>query len=244
MEKIKYYYELYKKQILFTISFSVIIIIACLSFFIINHKYNSDEIVEEENDIAAYIEEKNSNNEETQEKIKVDIKGCVKNPGVYEMSENKRVIDAIELAGGITSNAHTKSLNLSQKLFDEDVIIIYSKEEVKAAEAKNETLKNTISKTTTSGVITKKTQTSTNTNNSSNNTSTTSKNDTTLNAVVNINTATIEELMTLKGIGKSKAEKIIEYRNTNGGFGSIEDLKNVSGIGEAIYAKIKDNITV
>ena len=61
---------------------------------------------------------------------------------------------------------------------------------------------------------------------------------------MNINTASKESLMTLSGIGESKAEKIIEYRNTNGNFKNIEELKNVKGIGDAIYAKIKDKITV
>ena len=69
------------------------------------------------------------------------------------------------------------------------------------------------------------------------------KNDKT-NGVVNINTASIDELMTLSGIGESKAKSIIEYRSTNGKFNTIEDIKNISGIGDALFNKIKDNITV
>ena len=64
------------------------------------------------------------------------------------------------------------------------------------------------------------------------------------NNKVNINNATKEQLLTLSGIGESKALAIIEYRNSTGGFKSIEDIKNVSGIGEALFAKIKDSITV
>ena len=65
-----------------------------------------------------------------------------------------------------------------------------------------------------------------------------------LNTLVNINTATKETLMSLKGIGESKADKIIEYRNTQGTFKTIDEIKNVSGIGDSVYEKIKDYITV
>ena len=61
---------------------------------------------------------------------------------------------------------------------------------------------------------------------------------------VSLNNATVEELMTLSGIGEAKAKEIIEYRNTNGPFKTIEDLKNIPGIGESIFAKIKENITI
>ena len=64
------------------------------------------------------------------------------------------------------------------------------------------------------------------------------------NGKVSINTATLEELMTLDGIGQSKAEAIIKYREENGGFKSLEEIMNISGIGEKVYTKIKDNITL
>ena len=64
------------------------------------------------------------------------------------------------------------------------------------------------------------------------------------NKIININTATLEELMTLSGVGESKALSIIEYRNNVGGFKSIEEIKNVSGIGDAAFEKIKNNITI
>ena len=234
MEQIKYYFGLYKKQIILTLSFITLLILASISFFIINKKYNSEEIIKEENEITAFLEEKNSKDyrENSNVLIKIDIKGCVKKPGVYELKEDKRVIDAIELAGGLTENAYTEGINLSQKLNDEDVIIIYNKEEYKEE-----------NKSTTSGIITKKTETKT-TSTTNKTTNSQTNNNSTLNAIVNINTASKESLMTLSGIGESKAEKIIEYRNINGNFKNIEELKNVKGIGDAIYAKIKDKITV
>ena len=72
-----------------------------------------------------------------------------------------------------------------------------------------------------------------------------SKSDTkSINGLVNINTASIDELKTLSGIGDSRAEDIVAYREANGSFSSIEDIKNVSGIGESIFSKIKPYITV
>ena len=61
---------------------------------------------------------------------------------------------------------------------------------------------------------------------------------------IDINTATMEQLMTLQGIGQAKAANIIAYRESNGGFSAPEEIMNVSGIGEGVYAKIQDKITV
>lgn len=242
MEQIKYYFELYKKQIILGISILITFLLASISFFIINKKYNNEEILlEEENNITAILEEKNIKSDEiTKHKIKIDIKGCVKNPGVYELDDDKRVIDAINLAGGLSNNAHTESLNLSQKLNDEDIIIIYSKDEYN--KNKNNEQNNSSIKNNSSSVITKKTETKTTS--STNSKTATNNNNSSLNTIVNINTASKETLMTLNGIGESKANKIIEYRNENNGFKNIEELKNVKGIGDAIYAKIKENITI
>lgn len=244
MEQIKYYFDIYKKQILLITSISCVLLIASITFFIINKKYNTEEIIlEEEKNVTAMLDEKNINsaNEEPTPKVKVDIKGCIKKPGVYEIGSNKRVIDAIELAGGLTENAYTASINLSQKLNDEDVIIIYSKEEYKTNQPNDKI--NILEKSNKSSVITK-TETKTTSNTIKKPTNNNSTNNDSSNTIVNINSASKNTLMTLNGIGESKAEKIIEYRNTNGNFKSIEELKNVNGIGDAIYAKIKDNITI
>lgn len=161
------------------------------------------------------------------EKKYIDIKGSVKKPGVYEFKENDRVIDAIELAGGLKPNANTNNINLSKKLESEMVIYIYSNKEIQnGTKALNcDTVCNT-EVIEINNCIEKDT----------NETNSTNK--------VNINTASLEELQTLSGIGESKAKNIIEYRTTNGNFKNIEEIKNISGIGDALYEKIKDKITV
>lgn len=149
------------------------------------------------------------------EKIKVDIKGEVKNPGVYELLLGTRIIDVVTLSGGFTDKAITKNVNLSKKIYDEMVIIIPDSETT--CEVSNYNIDDTNS-------IDIK--------------------DTNINSgLVNINTATKDELLTLTGIGESKALAIIEYRKTKK-FDSIEDIMNITGIKESLFDKIKDEITV
>jgi len=143
----------------------------------------------------------------------VDIKGEVASPGVYEINEGFIINDVISLAGGLTETADLSKINLSKKVSDEDVIYIYSKEEVIKEDIKI----------------------------NYNNTSTVIKDD---NNLININTADKNELMKLNGIGEVKASSIIEYRNTNGLFLNIEDIKNVPGISSNLYEKIKAFITI
>ena len=134
------------------------------------------------------------------------------------------------MSGGLTENADTSVINLSKKITDEMVIIIYSKSEVKDFEKTKETEKIVQEK------CIKKDENAL-------------KNDACITdsvktrGKVSINTATKEELMSLTGIGDSKAEDIIKYREENGLFKTIEDIKNVSGIGDSLFAKIKENIT-
>lgn len=188
------------------------------------------------------VEEKNS--------IKVDIKGAVNNPGVYELELNSRVIDAINQAGGLTENADTTLINLSKNLKDEMTIIIYTKEEIeKYKESKkqieyvyievekcpdkiNDACINQNDEPSESNTLLDKEE------------PISSENNVEKNALVSINNSTSEELQTISGIGKSKADAIINYRNENGSFKAIEDIKNVSGIGEALFEKIKDFITI
>ena len=167
----------------------------------------------------------------------VDIKGSVNNPGVYEVDCNKRVIDVINIAGGLTDNADTTILNLSKKVKDEMYIIVYSNEEIKEYKQKLLPSKEIIKQ------VEEKIICPDNSNDACEKTNTSSKKEEVkVDGKININTATKDELMTLTGIGESKADKIIEYRNSNK-FNTIDDIKNISGIGESIFNKIKDNIT-
>lgn len=166
--------------------------------------------------------------------FKVDIKGQVNNPGIYSLKEGSRVIDVIEASGGLTENANTTVINLSKKIEDEMVIIIYSNEEVNNFSKTKEVEKQVIEKCIKKDENSLQNDACINQSNEQSNTD---------NNLININTATQEELMTLSGIGESKAKDIITYRSENA-FTSIEDIKNVPGIGESLFAKIKENITV
>ena len=121
--------------------------------------------------------------------------------GIFEVEDGTRIYEAIELAGGETTNADLTRLNLAKIVSDEEKIVVPKK--VILEESFEEE-----------------------------------------SSIVNINTANIEKLSTLTGIGKSTAEKIIKYREENGYFNSIEDIMNVTGIGESKFNSIKDDITI
>ena len=161
--------------------------------------------------------------------IFIDIKGSVANPGVYKLPSNSRVTDAIKAAGGLLEEANTRFINLSKQLYDGDVIVVYSDKEIKDAQKKEVIYVETpcVCEEVKNDACYKETSETT-----------------TVTGKVNINSASESELSTLTGIGSAKAKAIIDYRNKNGKFKSIEDIKNVSGISESIYAKIKENITV
>lgn len=170
------------------------------------------------------------------ELIKVDIKGAVKNPGVYEISSNKRVIDVISLAGGLSNNANTNYVNLSTKLKDEMVIWIYTNDDISKLELEKSSVKYMVKECNCPVVD--------NTTCLNNKNDKDDSKDSSDDKLVDINKASLEDLTKLSGIGEGKAQQIIEYRNKNGNFKTIDDIKNVSGIGEALYNKIKTNIKV
>lgn len=167
--------------------------------------------------------------EEKEEKIlvkKAEIKGQVKNPGVYEINENDRVINLIEKAGGLLKESDTSFINLSKILTDEMVVIIYSKEEIQKAKEDKTTYEIVeipcdCPDTINDACIEEKEP----------------------SKLININEATKEQLMSLPNIGESKADSIIEYRK-NFKFETIEQIKEISGIGDSLFEKIKDLITV
>lgn len=163
----------------------------------------------------------------------VDIKGEVNNPGTYSVKKGSRVIDVIHLAGELKSDADTSVLNLSKKVTDEMVIIVYSYDEVKNFTKVKE--------------VEKQEQEKCASNNGLKNDaciSTILEDNSTSNTKVSINKATLEELMTLTGIGEAKAKEIINYREEKGEFTDINQLKEVKGIGDTLFESIKDNITL
>ena len=226
MEKISYY-----KKYLILVFCLLLLAASTIAFF----KLNNEKTEVEDNFIANNeIITKEVSEVAKQEEVKLyfDIKGSVKKPGVYEFNQGDRIIDAINKAGGLTKNATTNNLNLSKKLTNEMVIYVFNKNELtttkafeqvnNVADCKCETIEvnNCVDKNTTNE---------------------SAKNET---AKININTDSKEKLMTISGIGSSKADAIIEYRTKNGNFKTTEDIINVSGISKTIYDKIKDTITV
>ena len=147
----------------------------------------------------------------------VDIKGEVLRPGVYEFSCESRIQEVIKKAGGFTEEADETKINLAQKITDQMQIIVpnlHSKQEGGVTEGNSEK------------------------GNTSNTTPSNSKQGT-----VNINTATLEELQTIKGIGKKKAEAILQYRKEHGAFRTKEDLLQVKGIGKKALEAIESQVT-
>lgn len=199
----------YKKLIFPT----TIIILYVILFLYFEDKINNIEIPIQEETIIK--EEPQIEQEEPIKYIYVDIKGAIKKPGVYKLEENSRIIDAINISGGLLKTANTTYTNLSKILNDSEVIKIYTNEEVKKLEKETPQELPKVEETPTIE-----------------------------NKLININTASLEQLQTLNGIGESKAKSIVEYRTTNGNFKSIEEIKNVSGISESLYEKIKDSITI
>lgn len=218
-----------------------VVFIFIISIVVIKNNLKNNEVYASVEDELLYknnvvLEEKDDKKEE--EKLYfVDIKGQVLNPGVYKIYENTRVIDVINMAGGLLDNSDTSKINLAKKVKDEMVIIIYSKEEIKKSEIKEIKIDYSFNEAL---INDKDILTSDNKTNISNDGNINASGE---NKLVNINTCTKEELLTLSGIGESKADAIISYREEKGSFKTIEDILNVSGIGNSIYEKIKNYIT-
>ncbi len=212
----KHFFDKYKKSILFPGIGGAIL---CFFFF-----FNKDD--EQELSLVQpitlpeqiqlqdeQVENSESHSEEKHTEILVDVKGAVKTPGVYSLMLDDRVIDAIMMAGGYTTEADSTFINHAQKLADEMVIYV-----PKIGEDTSLEQVTTISSPTE--------------NNQEN------------SGKVNLNAATESELTTLPGIGPAKAQAILEYREQNGRFNSIEDLKKISGIGEKTFEKLVQYIEI
>lgn len=215
----------YKKLIIFL----VFIFVFIFSFFYLNNKIDNSNKFKEDNLVLREDINISTISDEVMDDgfIYVDIKGAIKNPGVYKLDYNSRVIDAINIAGGLLKDANTMYINLSKVLNDSDIVKIHTNSEIEEAfkEEKIEIIEPCICEEVICDVVNDNEE----------------KEDF---SKININTASIEELDSLNGIGEAKAKAIFEYRKTNGVFLKIEDIMNVSGISESIFEKIKDFITV
>lgn len=233
---------IYQRYKLFVAIF--IILVTLIISYLIYINRNSDVkavdniIIEQDEKVESSIEIPEIKN------IKVDVKGLVINPGVYELQEGSRVIDAINASGGLLDNADTNSLNLSKKLKDENVIIVYSTEKIEPEVVIEYVYEECHCKEFNDACVNNNDIVNFQENKENNN----PKNEESIipdsNIKISINKASLEELQTLNGVGESKALAIIKYREENGEFKEIEDIMNVSGIGESLFAKIKESITI
>lgn len=168
-----------------------------------------------ENQLSSDAGKKEKDTKQPSEKFIVDVKGQVKHPGVYESSQGERVVDVITRAGGPTETADENKVNFAEHVQDEMVIYIPAKgEESSTVEA------GTSNASATPGSASSKQE------------------------KININKADVSQLQSLPGIGPAKAAAIISYRDKSGPFKTVEDLKNITGIGEKTFEKLKDLIAV
>ena len=202
-----------KEKIIITVVILVISIIG-LKLFLSKNAAKVSQVEEvvltDTTDLIAETEKENND----AVKMYVDIKGAVKLPGMYEVTSDMRVLNVIDMAGGLKETADDSQVNFSQRIEDQMVIYI---------PIEGEELSETVIAGTNS------------------NTANISKDE---DGKINLNQATKEELMTLSGVGEKKAEKIIEYREENGSFKTIEDLKNVNGFGEKSFESLEKYISI
>lgn len=177
--------------------------------------------------------------------ITVYVCGAVNNCGVYEFSKGARIADAVNAAGGFSDDADREYLNLAMTISDGMKIKVPTIKEVQELNAAEDSSMQTGDKTTTNSDAFVVTGDGTAVDGTSDNSTESSESIAQSNTgLVNINTAGVDELCTLSGIGKSRAEAIISYREQNGSFNCIEDIMKVTGIKDKIFEQIKDSITV
>lgn len=211
-----------KKKILMIGVVGIVVVVVGIVYF--RMKQEEGEYIEFEDEVIGQ-EIANEVENEIEEKIEemvIHISGQVINAGIVTLKEGARITDAIQAAGGVTEEADLEKVNLAYVLEDAQKVYIPSKKE------KEDSMY--ILEGSGDDVIV------------SNDSTKTSKKEEKI--MININTAKEEELQKLDGIGSSIATKIVNYRKENGKFNTIEDIKNVSGIGESKFNKIKDKIYV
>ncbi len=200
----------------------VILVLGMLYFWVTGEK-EEYLVLEGENELRGENGNVVQNEmEEALAEMVVHVSGQVVNPGVVRLQEGARIIDAIEMAGGVTEEADLEKVNLAYLLEDAQKVYIPSKKEKTESAYVLEGSGEEAFLLNEGGKSSKKEE----------------------KLMININTAKEEELEKLDGIGSSIATRIVNYRKENGKFNSIEEIKNVSGIGESKFNKIKNYIYV
>lgn len=186
-------------------------------YVVSENEINNNELIEDnigENSSEKEDIDKKVNIDEVNNTITVFVSGEINNPGVVTIESEKRLSDVVEILGGTTENADLNKVNLAMKLEDESHYII-----PKIGE--NVEVHSNYTSVDSNEIIQDE-----------------------KSNLVNINKATIQELDILPGIGEATANKIINYREENGQFKSIDEIKNVNGIGDKKYEEVKNLISV
>lgn len=189
-----------------------LLILFCIALFASISTFYYLYTQEDTTPIIANNTQTQTQNNQEDTTITVYVSGEVNSPGLIELPSDSRIADAIKACGDFTPLADKTKINLAQKVTDGMQIQVDSRTPVN------------------------------NSSESINNANSNNSNDNSSSNLININTATKEELDTLPGIGPVTAQKIIDYRQEHGNFSSIEDIKNVKGIGEAKFSKMQDKI--
>ena len=201
------------------------IIVTIIVMFFIYKKADKKEIINMDEEILVMANSTSSDNakkegDDMEDIIVVHVSGAIKSPGVVKLKQGARIEDAIEKAGGLKDNADISNVNLAYVLEDGVKIIIPEKrDDGQTVDIVSSSVGDEIILNFNSNEEEKKTK-------------------------VNINKASQSDLESLSGVGPSLASKIIDYRNNNGKFSNIEDIKNVSGIGDNKFEAIKDYICI
>lgn len=194
---------------------------------------SDDEKADNEENVTAESQmDKTETVSSKSRKIYVHVCGAVEKPGVYQLDEDARVYEAVEKAGGFLEEAYEEALNQAQLLQDGEQVFIPTKDQWEHWQETGQNIQTMQSNSNgQAGQVAINGQA-------------TGNEVTWADGLININTATKEELCTLPGVGESKAESIIAYRVERGSFSSIEEIKNVTGIKDGLFQKIKDKIKV
>ena len=214
MNFIRYFEQ--DKKLLIKVIAGIVLLAVAFAFYLMKEK-----AAESDTELTVITDHQDADLEQVTETaveqkimIMVDVAGAVVEPSVVELPENSRIFEAIEKAGGLSKEADTTATNLAEILTDGQKIYIPTKQEVKDSQSE------ATSSDTTNYLVTGQSKR------------------------ININSADSDMLQELSGVGPSTAEKIISYRNENGKFKKIDDIKNVSGIGDKTFEKFKDKITL